>query len=80
MKCPACAHENVSDFPFCEECLTLLPARPGNELAFELDVETETQKEQVAGWPPSLGIRRTSNIDLSVAKSPSPLSLRLGKM
>ncbi|MEE2786395.1 MAG: tetratricopeptide repeat protein [Myxococcota bacterium] len=52
MKCPACSHVNVSDFPFCEECLTLLPARPGNELAFELDVETETQKDKVVGWPP----------------------------
>ena len=52
MKCPACSHENVSDFPFCEECLTLLPARPGNELAFELDLENTDEPEHAAGWPP----------------------------
>ncbi|MEE2757355.1 MAG: tetratricopeptide repeat protein [Myxococcota bacterium] len=52
MKCPSCQHENVSDFPFCEECLTLLPARPGNELAFELDIATTQEPEVVAGWPP----------------------------
>ncbi len=52
MKCPACGHENVSDFPFCEECLTLLPARPGNELAFELDVDADSTQEATKGWPP----------------------------
>ena len=52
MKCPACGHENVSDFPFCEECLTLLPARPGNTLAFELDVGASEERKQTKGWPP----------------------------
>ena len=52
MKCPSCQHENISDFPFCEDCLTLLPARPGNELAFELDIASADQPKAVAGWPP----------------------------
>ena len=52
MQCPSCQHENVSDFPFCEECLTLLPARPGNKLAFELDIAAVEEPEIAAGWPP----------------------------
>ena len=52
MKCPACEHENISDFPFCENCLELLPARPGNELAFELDIASFEEPEENIGWPP----------------------------
>lgn len=54
MKCPSCGHENLTDFPFCEQCLTLLP-RPSGEGsgAFDLD-ESGLGAGQSAGpaWPP----------------------------
>ncbi len=39
MKCPSCGHLNLTDFPFCEECLTSLPVRPGTSGlgGFDLD-------------------------------------------
>jgi len=53
VKCPNCSYNNVSDFPFCESCLELLPTRPGNELAFELDEVNATKSEDhTRGWPP----------------------------
>ncbi|MCB9729818.1 MAG: tetratricopeptide repeat protein [Deltaproteobacteria bacterium] len=41
MNCPSCSHRNLSDFPFCEQCLALLPVRPGSVArgAFALDDE-----------------------------------------
>ena len=51
-KCPNCGYNNVSDFPFCESCLELLPTRPGNELAFELDVSASQNEDHAHGWPP----------------------------
>jgi tetratricopeptide (TPR) repeat protein len=52
MQCPSCGHLNISDFPFCEECLTLLPKRPGSDLAFELDMNEDEPKKDVGKWPP----------------------------
>ena len=52
MQCPSCNHLNISDFPFCEECLTLLPKRPGSELAFELDMASEKPRGERGKWPP----------------------------
>ena len=52
MQCPNCGHHNISDFPFCEECLTLLPKRPGSDLAFELDLANEGPKKNAGNWPP----------------------------
>ena len=53
MKCPNCGYNNVSDFPFCESCLELLPTRPGNELAFELDENSSSDSgDHARGWPP----------------------------
>ena len=52
MECPSCNHVNISDFPFCEECLTLLPKRPDSDLAFDLDVEHEQTPTKSGQWPP----------------------------
>ena len=41
MKCPECNHDNVSDFPFCEGCLNLLPVRSGGGTAFDVDYEPD---------------------------------------
>lgn len=52
MQCPSCQHVNISDFPFCENCLALLPTRPGNELAFDLDMAAEQPRRNRGSWPP----------------------------
>ncbi len=47
MKCLECQHENVSDFPFCEVCLELLPSQ-SDTLAFDLsDYEGNTAEAPV---------------------------------
>ena len=38
MKCSSCGHENLTDFPFCEQCLAMLPLRPGTEVDGIFDV------------------------------------------
>jgi len=48
VKCPDCQHENVSDFPFCESCLEILPVRPESGLAFDLIDPTEESQEMEA--------------------------------
>ena len=56
MKCPACKHQNLTDFPFCEQCLTLLPVRPGTSGAGGFDLDRASpgafDADDLASWPP----------------------------
>ena len=52
MQCPNCGHDNVSEFPFCEECLVLLPKRPDSELSFDLEAAAVRPKIGGDNWPP----------------------------
>ena len=54
MNCPACSHQNLSDFPFCEQCLALLPVRSGigPRGAFELDDDVTSEGPTGPRWPP----------------------------
>ena len=53
MKCPSCGHLNLTDFPFCEECLTSLPMRPGTSGAggFDLDRAGGGTATASGEWP-----------------------------
>ena len=52
MKCPSCGHANLTDFPFCEQCLTMLPAS-GGAGAFDLAFDRLADAGRVTGpWPP----------------------------
>ncbi len=54
MNCPSCSHQNLSDFPFCEQCLALLPVRSGiggrGALDFD-DVEETAGGQAGPRWP-----------------------------
>ena len=56
MKCPSCEHQNLTDFPFCEQCLALLPVRPGTSGAGGFDLDRAGagafDAEDLATWPP----------------------------
>ena len=54
MKCTACGHENLSDFPFCEQCLELLPtAGSGRAGGFGLlEQGTGALAAHTSVWPP----------------------------
>ncbi|MGB0588479.1 MAG: ATP-binding protein [Myxococcota bacterium] len=56
MKCPSCKHQNLTDFPFCEQCLTLLPVRPGTSGAGGFDLDRAApgafDADDLATWPP----------------------------
>jgi tetratricopeptide (TPR) repeat protein len=54
MKCPACQHENLSDFPFCEQCLELLPALgAGRAGGFDLLEDGPSATAPMGStWPP----------------------------
>ncbi|MEZ4267438.1 MAG: tetratricopeptide repeat protein [Myxococcota bacterium] len=54
MNCPSCSHQNLSDFPFCEQCLALLPVRSGlgTRGAFELEDEQHSGGAPGPAWPP----------------------------
>lgn len=53
MKCPSCQHQNLTDFPFCEQCLALLPVRAGTG-SFDLDRDGagSFDADELATWPP----------------------------
>ncbi len=52
MNCPSCGHENLSDFPFCEHCLELLPPPEGGlGSAFEFDRGVATARVGRSDWP-----------------------------
>ena len=56
MKCPSCQHQNLTDFPFCEQCLTLLPVRPGTSGAGGFDLDRggagDFEADFLSSWPP----------------------------
>jgi tetratricopeptide (TPR) repeat protein len=56
MKCPSCKHQNLTDFPFCEQCLALLPIRPGTSGAGGFDLDRAApgafDADDLATWPP----------------------------
>lgn len=55
MNCPSCSHQNLSDFPFCEQCLAFLPVRSGLSArgALDLDDAEGTPGGQPGPkWPP----------------------------
>ena len=56
MKCPSCQHQNLTDFPFCEQCLTLLPIRPGTAGVGGFDLDRigpdAFDADYLATWPP----------------------------
>ena len=56
MKCPSCKHQNLTDFPFCEQCLTLLPVRPGTSGVGGFDLDRAApgafDADDLATWPP----------------------------
>jgi tetratricopeptide (TPR) repeat protein len=55
MNCPSCGHTNLSDFPFCEQCLTLLPERPEARPVWSFDLEDPgggDHGERRSDWPP----------------------------
>ena len=54
MKCTSCAHVNLSDFPFCEQCLELLPtAGSGRAGGFDLlDDGPNPMAIRSGVWPP----------------------------
>ncbi len=53
MKCSSCGHINLTDFPFCEQCLAMLPVHSASG-AFDLGSDFMASPEQAgrARWPP----------------------------
>lgn len=53
MKCPSCGYDNLTDFPFCEQCLEVLPGtESGPSDPFERGARLVPARGGAGSWPP----------------------------